>query len=170
MHDAVMGRFAAADAVIMAAAVADFRPKAPSIQKLKKADGVPEFALEPTTDILAALGRAKAPGQVVVGFAAETERLREHAAAKLAGKRVDLMVANDVSAPDAGFEVDTNRALVVGRRRRRRGDRVAHQGAAGGRSSCAGWPPCWVSRRTARPSSMRESGAPSPWRRSEVRE
>jgi phosphopantothenoylcysteine decarboxylase/phosphopantothenate--cysteine ligase len=114
MHDAVMGRFAPADAVIMAAAVADFRPKAPSVQKLKKADGVPEFALEPTTDILATLGRAKAPGQVVVGFAAETERLREHAAAKLAGKRVDLMVANDVSAPDAGFEVDTNRAMLLG--------------------------------------------------------
>jgi phosphopantothenoylcysteine decarboxylase/phosphopantothenate--cysteine ligase len=113
MHDAVMSRFSWADAVIMAAAVADFRPKAPSIQKLKKAEGVPELALEPTTDILAALGRAKAPGQVVVGFAAETERLQEHAAAKLEGKRVDIMVANDVSAPDAGFEVDTNRALVL---------------------------------------------------------
>ncbi|HEY5171251.1 MAG TPA: bifunctional phosphopantothenoylcysteine decarboxylase/phosphopantothenate--cysteine ligase CoaBC [Acidimicrobiia bacterium] len=113
MHDAVMGRFAPSDAVVMAAAVADFRPKAPSIQKLKKADGVPELVLEPTTDILAALGRAKAPGQVVVGFAAETERLREHAASKLAAKRVDLMVANDVGVPDAGFEVDTNRALLL---------------------------------------------------------
>jgi phosphopantothenoylcysteine decarboxylase/phosphopantothenate--cysteine ligase len=114
MHDAVIARSAQADAVIMAAAVADFRPKAPSTQKIKKADGVPEFVLEPTTDILAALGRAKRPGQVVVGFAAETERLREHAVAKLATKRVDLMVANDVSASDAGFEVDTNRALLVG--------------------------------------------------------
>jgi len=100
--------------VIMAAAVADFRPKAPSPQKIKKADGVPDLVLEPTTDILAALGRAKRPGQVVVGFAAETERLRENAAAKLAGKRVDLMVANDVSTSDAGFEVDTNRALLLG--------------------------------------------------------
>ncbi|MDP9332237.1 MAG: bifunctional phosphopantothenoylcysteine decarboxylase/phosphopantothenate--cysteine ligase CoaBC [Actinomycetota bacterium] len=113
MHDAVMTRSAQADVVIMAAAVADFRSKAPSQQKIKKADGVPELVLEPTTDILAALGRAKRPGQVVVGFAAETERLREHAAAKLAGKRVDLMVANDVSASDAGFEVDTNRALLL---------------------------------------------------------
>ncbi len=113
MHDAVMTRSAEADVVIMAAAVADFRPKAPSQQKIKKADGVPDLVLEPTTDILAALGRAKRPGQVVVGFAAETERLREHAAAKLAGKRVDLMVANDVSASDAGFEVDTNRALLL---------------------------------------------------------
>ena len=114
MHDAVMEHAAAADAVIMAAAVADFRPKASSIQKIKKADGVPDIVLEPTIDILAALGRAKRPGQVVVGFAAETERLREHATAKLAAKRVDLMVANDVSAPDAGFEVDTNRALLLG--------------------------------------------------------
>jgi phosphopantothenoylcysteine decarboxylase / phosphopantothenate---cysteine ligase len=113
MHDAVMARAASADAVIMAAAVADFRPKAPAEQKLKKADGVPEIVLEPTTDILAALGRAKRPGQMVVGFAAETERLREHAAAKLAAKRVDLMVANDVSAADAGFEVDTNRAVLL---------------------------------------------------------
>jgi phosphopantothenoylcysteine decarboxylase/phosphopantothenate--cysteine ligase len=114
MHDAVMTRSVQADVVIMAAAVADFRPKAPSPQKIKKADGVPDLVLEPTTDILAALGRAKRPGQVVVGFAAETERLREHAAAKLAEKRVDLMVANDVGASDAGFEVDTNRALLLG--------------------------------------------------------
>ena len=114
MHDAVMDRAAAADAVVMAAAVADFRPKAPSAQKIKKADGVPDIVLEPTTDILAALGRAKQPGQVVVGFAAETTQLAQNAAAKLSAKRVDLMVANDVSAPDAGFEVDTNRALLLG--------------------------------------------------------
>jgi phosphopantothenoylcysteine decarboxylase/phosphopantothenate--cysteine ligase len=114
MHDAVMARAPSADAVIMAAAVADFRPKAPSPQKLKKDEGVPEIVLEPTTDILAALGRDKRPGQVVVGFAAETTNLRENAAGKLARKRVDLMVANDVSAPDAGFEVDTNRALLLG--------------------------------------------------------
>jgi phosphopantothenoylcysteine decarboxylase/phosphopantothenate--cysteine ligase len=114
MHDAVMARFTDADAVIMAAAVADFRPKAAAPQKLKKADGVPEIVLEPTTDILAALGRQRRGDQVVVGFAAETGRLAENAAAKLAAKRVDLMVANDVSAPDAGFEVDTNRALLLG--------------------------------------------------------
>jgi phosphopantothenoylcysteine decarboxylase / phosphopantothenate---cysteine ligase len=114
MHDAVMARAADADAVVMAAAVADFRPKAPSEHKLKKADGVPDIVLEPTTDILAALGRARRPGQVVVGFAAETARLAENAAAKLAAKRVDLIVANDVGAPDAGFEVDTNRALLLG--------------------------------------------------------
>ncbi len=113
MHDAVMARASAADAVVMAAAVADFRPKAVAPQKIKKTEGVPEIVLEPTVDILAALGRAKPAGQIVVGFAAETERVREHAAAKLAAKRVDLMVANDVSAPDAGFEVDTNRAVIL---------------------------------------------------------
>jgi phosphopantothenoylcysteine decarboxylase/phosphopantothenate--cysteine ligase len=113
MHDAVFAHASAADAVIMAAAVADFRPKATADQKLKKHDGVPEVVLEPTVDILAALGAAKSAGQVIVGFAAETERVREHAAAKLNAKRVDLMVANDVSAPDAGFEVDTNRALLL---------------------------------------------------------
>jgi phosphopantothenoylcysteine decarboxylase/phosphopantothenate--cysteine ligase len=109
-----MDRVGASDVVVMAAAVADFRPKAFATQKIKKSEGVPDIVLEPTTDILAALGRAKRPDQVVVGFAAETERVQEHAAAKLEAKRVDLMVANDVSAPDAGFEVDTNRAFLLG--------------------------------------------------------
>lgn len=113
MHGAVMGAAADMDVVIMAAAVADFRPKAVAADKLKKHEGTPEIVLEPTVDILAALGAAKRSDQVVVGFAAETTNLREHAAAKLAAKRVDLMVANDVSAPDAGFEVDTNRAVLL---------------------------------------------------------
>jgi phosphopantothenoylcysteine decarboxylase/phosphopantothenate--cysteine ligase len=112
MGDAVLSRFAGTDVVVMAAAVADFRPKAAAAEKLKKGDGVPEIVLEPTVDILAELGRAKTT-QVLVGFAAETERLQEHAAAKLTAKRVDLMVANDVSAVDAGFGVDTNRALLL---------------------------------------------------------
>jgi phosphopantothenoylcysteine decarboxylase/phosphopantothenate--cysteine ligase len=113
MYDAVMARAVDADVVVMAAAVADFRPKAVAAQKIKKGDGVPEVVLEPTVDILGALARTKRADQIVVGFAAETERVQEHAAAKLAAKRVDLMVANDVSAPDAGFEVDTNRAVLL---------------------------------------------------------
>jgi phosphopantothenoylcysteine decarboxylase/phosphopantothenate--cysteine ligase len=113
MRDAVLARADDCDAIVMAAAVADFRPKAVAGEKLKKGDGVPEIVLEPTVDILAELGARKRSGQVVVGFAAETDRIREHAAAKLAAKRVDLMVANDVSADDSGFEVDTNRALVL---------------------------------------------------------
>jgi phosphopantothenoylcysteine decarboxylase/phosphopantothenate--cysteine ligase len=113
MAEAVRSRFTETDVVVMAAAVADFRPKAVADEKLKKRDGVPEVVLEPTPDILAELGERKQAGQVVVGFAAETEQVRERAAEKLAAKRVDLMVANDVSAPDAGFEVDTNQAILL---------------------------------------------------------
>jgi phosphopantothenoylcysteine decarboxylase / phosphopantothenate---cysteine ligase len=112
MADAVLGRFEAVDVVVMAAAVADFRPKVSAPQKIKKVGGPPEVVLEPTTDILAELGRKKVT-QYLVGFAAETERLVEQAAAKMAAKRVDLMVANDVTAPGSGFEVDTNRAVLI---------------------------------------------------------
>jgi phosphopantothenoylcysteine decarboxylase/phosphopantothenate--cysteine ligase len=112
MADAVLGRFGDVDVVVMAAAVADFRPKAAAGEKIKKAAGPPEIVLEPTVDILAELGRKKFT-QYLVGFAAETERLVEQAAAKMAAKRVDLMVANDVNAPGSGFEVDTNRAVLI---------------------------------------------------------
>ncbi|HEX5616460.1 MAG TPA: bifunctional phosphopantothenoylcysteine decarboxylase/phosphopantothenate--cysteine ligase CoaBC [Acidimicrobiia bacterium] len=113
VHREVTARAAAADVVVMAAAVADFRPKVAADHKIKKGDGVPDIVLEPTIDVLAALGREKRAGQVLVGFAAETERLREHAAEKLVAKRVDLMVGNDVAARDSGFEVDTNRAVLL---------------------------------------------------------
>jgi phosphopantothenoylcysteine decarboxylase/phosphopantothenate--cysteine ligase len=112
MADAVLARYAECDVVVMAAAVADFRPKAVADDKLKKRDGVPELVLEPTPDILTMLGERKSH-QVLVGFAAETSHLAERAAEKLAAKRVDLLVANDVSAADAGFEVDTNRAILL---------------------------------------------------------
>jgi len=112
MADAVLGRYADVDVVVMAAAVADFRPKAQAAEKIKKSAGPPEIVLEPTVDILAELGRKKFM-QYLVGFAAETERLVEQAAAKMAAKRVDLMVANDVTAPGSGFEVDTNRAVLI---------------------------------------------------------
>src|SRR5215510_994561 len=113
MARAVTSRFPDCDVLVMAAAVADFRPKAAADEKLKKRDGVPEVVLEPTTDVLALLGERKQPGQVLVGFAAETDHVEQHAAEKMAAKRVDMMVANDVSAPDAGFEVDTNRAILL---------------------------------------------------------
>jgi phosphopantothenoylcysteine decarboxylase/phosphopantothenate--cysteine ligase len=113
MEDAVVGRSADADVVVMAAAVADFRPSAPSGEKIKKHDGVPEIVLEPTTDILAALGARKRPGQVLVGFAAETSDLRANATEKLRKKHVDLIVANDVAAPGAGFEHDTNSVVLI---------------------------------------------------------
>jgi phosphopantothenoylcysteine decarboxylase / phosphopantothenate---cysteine ligase len=113
MADAVLSLAPSASIVVMAAAVADFRPATVAGSKLKKADGVPEIVLERTPDILAALGAAKLPGQVLVGFAAETDDVCTNAAAKLAAKHVDLMVANDVTAPGAGFEVDTNRAVLL---------------------------------------------------------
>jgi len=113
MRAAVLDRCDRTDVVIMAAAVADFRPKAVASDKIKKGDGIPEIVLEPTADILAELGARKRSGQVLVGFAAETEQLAPRAAAKLSAKNVDLMVANDVSADDAGFEVDSNRVLVL---------------------------------------------------------
>jgi phosphopantothenoylcysteine decarboxylase/phosphopantothenate--cysteine ligase len=113
MQDVVVDRARRADVVVMAAAVADFRPKAPPARKLKKHEGIPDIVLEPTHDFLVDLGRDKPPGQVLVGFAAETDDLVEHAAQKLRSKRLDLIVANDISQPDAGFEVDTNRAVIL---------------------------------------------------------
>ena len=113
MQAAVERLAADADVVVMAAAVADFRPKAPADGKLKKRDGVPEIILEPTPDILAGLGARKRPGQVLVGFAAETSDLVEHAQEKLRAKRLDFVVANDVSAPGVGFGHDTNAVTIV---------------------------------------------------------
>lgn len=113
MHRAVLDRAGGADVVVMAAAVADFTPVQVADQKLKKRDGVPTIELRPTVDILAELGAAKAAGQTLVGFAAETTDVAAHAAAKLAAKRVDLLVANDVSAPGVGFEHDTNEVLIL---------------------------------------------------------
>jgi len=113
MHDAVVPRAAQADVVVMAAAVADFRPSVPADRKIKKAGGAPEVVLEPTVDILAALGAAKPAGQTLVGFAAETDDLRTNAESKLRSKGADLVVANDVSAPGAGFEHDTNEVVLL---------------------------------------------------------
>ncbi len=102
-----------ADVVVMAAAVADFRPVQVADRKLKKRDGVPQVVLERTTDILAALGARKRPGQTLVGFAAETDDLRKNAANKLGAKGADIIVANDVSAPGVGFEHDTNQVTLL---------------------------------------------------------
>jgi phosphopantothenoylcysteine decarboxylase/phosphopantothenate--cysteine ligase len=113
MQEAVVGRAPGVDVIVMAAAVADFRPKEPPNRKLKKHEGIPDIVLEPTHDFLVDLGRDKPAGQVLVGFAAETDDLVEHAAEKLRGKRLDLIVGNDISQPDAGFEVDTNRAVIL---------------------------------------------------------
>jgi phosphopantothenoylcysteine decarboxylase/phosphopantothenate--cysteine ligase len=99
------------DVAVMAAAVADFRPADSHDSKLSRADGPPQITLEPTPDILATVAaRAQRP-TLVVGFAAETGSL-ERAVEKARRKGVDFLVANDVSQPDAGFSVDTNRVTI----------------------------------------------------------
>jgi phosphopantothenoylcysteine decarboxylase/phosphopantothenate--cysteine ligase len=116
MHRAVMDRAAGADVVVMAAAVADYTPQAVADQKVAKQDGGWSLPLVRTTDILADLGRlpSRTSGRpVLVGFAAETHDVLAHADAKRRRKGVDLIVANDVTRPDAGFEVDTNAVTFV---------------------------------------------------------
>ncbi len=114
MRDAALARADAADLVIAAAAVADYRPSEFAPRKIKKQDGAAQIALTPTDDILALLGARKRPGQVLVGFAAETHNVLAEAGRKLAAKNLDWIVANDVSAEGAGFDVDTNIVTLVG--------------------------------------------------------
>lgn len=116
MHEAMTSRAAGADLVIMAAAVADYTPAGGAHgQKLKKGEGPLTLSLERTRDVLGDLAAARgdATRPVLVGFAAETEDVIAGARRKLEGKRVDLVVANDVSADDSGFAVETNRATLV---------------------------------------------------------
>ena len=116
MHTAMMGRAAEADAVIMAAAVADYTPvEGPRAQKIAKESATVTLTLNRTVDILAALGRWRGARRhpVLIGFAAETRDVVARARAKLEVKRVDLIVANDVSRSDAGFNVETNAATLV---------------------------------------------------------
>jgi len=107
MHRAVRERAANANVVIMAAAVSDYRPAAQHDQKLKRGEGSFTLELEPTPDILADLGRERR-GQILVGFAAETNSVAENARGKLARKGADMIVANDVTQEGAGFDGDTN--------------------------------------------------------------
>lgn len=116
MHDAVLAHVDNADAVVMAAAVADYTPQARAEQKVAKADGDLTIVLRRTPDILATLGARRAAGggpAVLVGFAAETSDVVAKATDKLRRKQVDLIVANDVSRSDAGFDVDTNEVTLV---------------------------------------------------------
>jgi len=108
MQDALERLWDSTDVLVMAAAVADFRPVACADGKIKKDGGVPNVVLEPTPDILCVLGAKKRPGQTVVGFAAETSDLVANAESKLARKNLDMIVANDVSQPGVGFQHDTN--------------------------------------------------------------
>lgn len=112
MFDVVSNLAVSCDLVVMAAAVADFRSANVSPVKIKKRHGAPEIRLEPTPDILAHLGATKRPGQVLVGFAAETGDLEIEARRKLKDKNADFIVANNVLEEDAGFAVDTNRVTL----------------------------------------------------------
>jgi phosphopantothenoylcysteine decarboxylase/phosphopantothenate--cysteine ligase len=101
------------DVVVMAAAVADFRPKVAADRKLKKEQGPPEIVFEPTPDILAELGASKPPGQILVGIAAETDDVEAAGQDKLARKGCDLLVANRVGLPGSGFGSDATAAAIL---------------------------------------------------------
>lgn len=112
MFDAVMEHFSSVDIVVKSAAVADYRPKTVAAQKIKKSTDSMILELEKTPDILLELGKRK-EGQLLVGFAAETGDVEENALAKARQKNLDLLVANDVTLPGAGFGTDTNIARLV---------------------------------------------------------
>jgi phosphopantothenoylcysteine decarboxylase/phosphopantothenate--cysteine ligase len=114
MRDAVLGREPWASVVVMTAAVADYRAATPARQKIKKSAGVLSLTLEQTNDILSEVGARRRSERLLVGFAAETEHGIERARRKLREKHLDLIVLNDVSEADAGFDVDTNRVWLIG--------------------------------------------------------
>jgi len=116
MKDEVLAVIDKADVLLMAAAVADFRPIETSVEKIKRRKGIPQIQLEPTEDILGLVGekrRASGWPRLIVGFAAESENLVANARAKLEEKDLTLIVANDITALNAGFEVDTNQVTLL---------------------------------------------------------
>lgn len=115
MCEAVRAELPASDVLVMAAAPADFRPASAAATKIKKGEGSPPLALEPTPDILLATRDARRPGAVIVGFALETGDPVPSAREKLRRKALDLVVANDATEPGAGFGVATNRVTLVDR-------------------------------------------------------
>ena len=117
MRDAVMKEVAAATVFVAAAAVADYRPAARAEEKLKKSSETLSIQLEPTPDILAEVSAARTNGLLVVGFAAETERVVEHAREKLRRKGLDAIVANDLTQDGAGFDTETNLITLIARDR-----------------------------------------------------
>jgi phosphopantothenoylcysteine decarboxylase/phosphopantothenate--cysteine ligase len=118
MAEAALAAFPKADIAVLAAAVADFAFAAPSRHKIKKASLPASLDIVPTPDILKTLGGKKKPGQTLVGFAAETENIPANARAKLRGKNLDLIVANDVSREGLGFDADRNQAVLIDARGR----------------------------------------------------
>jgi phosphopantothenoylcysteine decarboxylase/phosphopantothenate--cysteine ligase len=116
MLQAVISQAPQSDILLMAAAVADFRPESSSQEKIKRANGIPDIRLAANPDILLELKKLNSrKPSLTVGFAAESRDLQANAQQKLKSKDLDLIVANDISANDAGFEVDTNRVLLLDR-------------------------------------------------------
>ena len=115
MAEAMKKAAADADIIVMAAAVADYRPKQYSTSKVKKSDGDMCIELERTEDILLSLGKNKKPGQILVGFAAETDDLLQNAQGKLERKNLDYIAANIVGVPGRGFGADNNAITLLGR-------------------------------------------------------
>ncbi len=113
MANSVIARLPEIGIILMAAAVADFRPAEYRKEKIKRRQGLRSLRLKPTRDILAEVSRRRKSGQIVVGFAAETDRVVENAAQKIRSKKLDLIVANDVTQEGAGFSVDTNVVTLV---------------------------------------------------------
>ena len=113
MYEAVISKKDEQDVFIMAAAVADYTPASFSEQKIKKSDDDMTIQLERTSDILKEIGHSKKPGQVVAGFAMETENLIENATKKLDSKNADLIVANNTKDEGAGFGTDTNKIALI---------------------------------------------------------
>jgi phosphopantothenoylcysteine decarboxylase/phosphopantothenate--cysteine ligase len=116
MCDAVMKEIPSAAALVMSAAVADFKPVKFSKEKIKKEKGIPSVLLEPTTDILSEVAKYKKENKSklkVVGFAAESQDLRSNATKKMTAKSLDMIVANDITEPNAGFNVDTNKVMFI---------------------------------------------------------
>ena len=121
MEKAVLARLKEASVVVMAAAVADYRPAKTGARKMKKSDTPRQLILKPTPDILKSISKSisnrrtsqlrRSP--LIVGFAAETDHLVQNARAKLNSKGLDMIVANDVTRPDSGFDADTNRVTLV---------------------------------------------------------
>jgi phosphopantothenoylcysteine decarboxylase/phosphopantothenate--cysteine ligase len=117
MRDAVLREVGGATVFIAAAAVADYRPAARAREKMKKSESALTLTLEPTPDILAEVARTRRDGLLVVGFAAETERVLDNARDKLTRKNLDAIVANDLTQDGAGFDTDTNVVTLLTRDR-----------------------------------------------------
>jgi phosphopantothenoylcysteine decarboxylase/phosphopantothenate--cysteine ligase len=115
MRDAVLDRLQDAGVIIMAAAVADYRPEVVETSKIKKGEGTLELKLTRTDDILLEIGRRRSPEQTVVGFAAESDELEARARKKLGEKKLDLVVGNLVGKEGTGLGADSNEVLLIGR-------------------------------------------------------